>query len=312
MSRFEEVVNDSIGAVVLGESTFRAETSRERIAELVRERQGARRAEVTSPPATPSTSRRRSPGSTPRRSTRSTAWPSPPSAARAASIGVTAQGMTACPCAQELVGGGARAHCSSRRFSERRSSGSSRRSRSRRTTSAASARCTSARPRTCDAGDRRAHAARDRRGLDVIGDLRADEARRRGRGRGEGPPPAALRRGLRARDDRAACVERFPDLPTTRSSRRARRTSRRSTSTTSSPSASGPSARSAASWQRRCRAAHTSRRAWLDATPERSSRPPAGRRYRGAAAQRPSRAQSPAQPEEVVEPPTATVIATVA
>src|SRR6266516_6979194 len=47
MSRFEEVVNDAIGEVVLGESTFRAETLAEHVAQLVRERQGARRAEVT-------------------------------------------------------------------------------------------------------------------------------------------------------------------------------------------------------------------------------------------------------------------------
>ena len=47
MSRFEEVVNDAIGEVVLGESTFKAETLAEHIAELVRDRQGARRAEVT-------------------------------------------------------------------------------------------------------------------------------------------------------------------------------------------------------------------------------------------------------------------------
>ncbi|HEY2201399.1 MAG TPA: GTP cyclohydrolase, FolE2/MptA family, partial [Solirubrobacteraceae bacterium] len=47
MSRFEEVVNEAIGEVVLGEHTFRAETLAEHIAQLVRERQGARRAEVT-------------------------------------------------------------------------------------------------------------------------------------------------------------------------------------------------------------------------------------------------------------------------
>ena len=49
---------------------------------------------------------------------------------------------------------------------------------------------------------RRAAARRDRRGLDVVGDLRADEALRRGRRGREGPPAPALRRGLRARDDR--------------------------------------------------------------------------------------------------------------
>ena len=47
MSRFEEVVNEAIGEVVLGESAFRAETLAQHIAERVRERQGARRAEVT-------------------------------------------------------------------------------------------------------------------------------------------------------------------------------------------------------------------------------------------------------------------------
>src|SRR5215212_9220931 len=47
MSRFEEVVNDVIGEVILGEATFRAETLAQHIAEKVRERQRARRAEVT-------------------------------------------------------------------------------------------------------------------------------------------------------------------------------------------------------------------------------------------------------------------------
>src|ERR1700742_3337047 len=46
MSRFEEVVNDAIGEVVLGEATFKAETLAEQIAHLVRARQGAGRAEV--------------------------------------------------------------------------------------------------------------------------------------------------------------------------------------------------------------------------------------------------------------------------
>src|ERR1700744_241169 len=47
MSRFEEVVNETIGEVVLGQSAFTVEILAERIAQLVRERQGARRAEVT-------------------------------------------------------------------------------------------------------------------------------------------------------------------------------------------------------------------------------------------------------------------------
>jgi GTP cyclohydrolase-4 len=47
MSRFDEVVNEAIGEVVLSESPFRAETLAQHIAELVRSRQGAERAEVT-------------------------------------------------------------------------------------------------------------------------------------------------------------------------------------------------------------------------------------------------------------------------
>src|ERR1044071_1596392 len=47
MSRFEEVVNEVIGEVVLGEASFKAETLAQRIAELARERQDAARAEVT-------------------------------------------------------------------------------------------------------------------------------------------------------------------------------------------------------------------------------------------------------------------------
>src|ERR671930_1378055 len=43
MSRFEEVVNDAIGEVILGEATFKAETLAEHVAELVRDRQGAPR-----------------------------------------------------------------------------------------------------------------------------------------------------------------------------------------------------------------------------------------------------------------------------
>ena len=67
-------------------------------------------------------------------------------------------------------------------------------------------------PEGCRHRDRGAHAARHRRGLDVVGDLRADEALRRGRRRREGPPPPALRRGLRARDDRRRRRRSYPEL----------------------------------------------------------------------------------------------------
>jgi GTP cyclohydrolase IV len=103
MSRFEEVVNEAIGEVVLGESTFKAETLAEHIAQLVRTRQKARRAEVSVEARFPEHK------------------PAPVSGIQTQElytlhgsaictqlgtrrlIGVTAQGMTACPCAQELV-----------------------------------------------------------------------------------------------------------------------------------------------------------------------------------------------------------------
>jgi GTP cyclohydrolase IV len=108
MSRFEEVVNDAIGDVVLGEVAFKAETLAEHIAELVRVRQDARRAEVSVEARFPEHK------------------PAPVSGIQTQELytlhgsavaselgtrritGVTAQGITACPCAQELVAGAAR------------------------------------------------------------------------------------------------------------------------------------------------------------------------------------------------------------
>jgi GTP cyclohydrolase I/GTP cyclohydrolase-4 len=108
MSRFEEVVNESIGEVVLGDRPFRVEALAEHIAQLVRDRQGARRAEVTVEARFPEHK------------------PAPVSQIPTQELytlhgvavatelgtrrltGVTAQGMTACPCAQELVAGHAR------------------------------------------------------------------------------------------------------------------------------------------------------------------------------------------------------------
>jgi GTP cyclohydrolase IV len=108
MSRFEEVVNESIGEVVLGDAPFKAEMLAEHIAQLVRSRQGARRAEVTVEARFPEHK------------------PAPISGVNTQEIytlhgiaaatergtrrltGVTAQGMTACPCAQELIADRAR------------------------------------------------------------------------------------------------------------------------------------------------------------------------------------------------------------
>jgi GTP cyclohydrolase-4 len=118
MSRFEEVVNEAIGQVVLSESSFRAETLARRIAELVRERQGAERAEVTIAARYPEHK------------------PAPVSGIQTQEIytlhgravafahgtrrtvGVSATGITACPCAQELVAARARERLLGQDFSE--------------------------------------------------------------------------------------------------------------------------------------------------------------------------------------------------
>src|SRR3954468_22213985 len=103
MSRFEEVVNDAIGEVVLSERVFRAETLAHHIAELVRDRQGARRAEVRIEARYPE----HKPAPVSGIETQElytllgTAVASEAGTRRL--IGVSAQGMTACTCAQGLV-----------------------------------------------------------------------------------------------------------------------------------------------------------------------------------------------------------------
>jgi GTP cyclohydrolase-4 len=107
MSRFEEIVNEAIDAVVLTE-TLQAEKLAAHIAERVRQRQGGLRAEVSVAARYPET------------------VPTPVSGQQTQEIytllgtavasergtrtltGVEAHGMTACPCAQELVAGRSR------------------------------------------------------------------------------------------------------------------------------------------------------------------------------------------------------------
>jgi GTP cyclohydrolase I/GTP cyclohydrolase-4 len=109
MSRFEEVVNEAIGQVVLGEAPFHAETLAEHIAQLVRERQDARRAEVTVEARFPE--HKPAPISGIETQELYTLHGCAVSTATGTRrlIGVSAQGMTACPCAQELVASSARA-----------------------------------------------------------------------------------------------------------------------------------------------------------------------------------------------------------
>src|SRR5471030_2998019 len=108
MSRFEEVVNEAIGEVVLRESTFRAEDLAQRIAELVRDRQGALRAEVTIAARYPE--HKPAPVSGIETQEIYTLYGMAVAAQSGTRrvVGVAAQGMTACPCAQQLVGAAAR------------------------------------------------------------------------------------------------------------------------------------------------------------------------------------------------------------
>ncbi len=109
MSRFEEVVNEAIGQVVLGETPFHAETLAEHIAQLVRERQGARRAEVTVEARFPEHKPAPVSGIETQELYTLHGCAVSTAAGTRRLIGVSAQGMTACPCAQELVASSARA-----------------------------------------------------------------------------------------------------------------------------------------------------------------------------------------------------------
>ena len=102
MSRFEEVVNEAIDEVILGEA-FKAETLASHIAERVRDRQDGRRAEVTIAARYPETKPAPESG-TPTQEIY-TLFGSAVASARGTRrlVGVQAQGMTACPCAQEMV-----------------------------------------------------------------------------------------------------------------------------------------------------------------------------------------------------------------
>ena len=118
MSRFEEVVNDVIGEVVLGESGLRAELLAERIADQVRARQDALRAEVTIAARYPE--HKPAPVSGILTQEIYTLYGSAIASERGTRrlVGVAAQGMTACPCAQQIVAGRARERLSADGFSD--------------------------------------------------------------------------------------------------------------------------------------------------------------------------------------------------
>jgi GTP cyclohydrolase IV len=118
MSRFEEVINEAIGEVVLSESPFRAETLAQHIAELVRERQGAARAEVAIAARYPE--HKPAPVSGVQTQEIYTLHGRAVASERGTRrlVGVSATGMTACPCAQEMVASRARRRLQTEDFSE--------------------------------------------------------------------------------------------------------------------------------------------------------------------------------------------------
>ena len=109
MSRFEEVVNDAIGEVILNETAFRAETLAQHIAEKVRDRQGARRAEVHLEARYPEHKPAPHIGILTQEIYTLHGIAVSSEAGTRRLSGVTAQGMTACPCAQTLVQASSRA-----------------------------------------------------------------------------------------------------------------------------------------------------------------------------------------------------------
>src|SRR4051812_19565102 len=118
MSRFEETVNDAIGEVVLGEAGFKAEDLARRVAELVRERQDALRAEGTVTARYPE--HKPAPVSGIPTQEIYTLFGSAVASERGTRrlVGVAAQGITACPCAQQLVAGRARDRLADEGFSD--------------------------------------------------------------------------------------------------------------------------------------------------------------------------------------------------
>src|SRR3954451_4467168 len=118
MSRFEETVNETVNEVVLGGAAFKAEDLARRIAELVRERQDALRAEVTVAARYPE--HKPAPVSGIPTQEIYTVYGSAVASASGTRrlVGVAAQGMTACPCAQQLVAGRARERLTGEGFSD--------------------------------------------------------------------------------------------------------------------------------------------------------------------------------------------------
>jgi GTP cyclohydrolase I/GTP cyclohydrolase-4 len=117
MSRFEEVIEEAIDEVVIGEA-FKAETLAAHIAERVRDRQEGLRAEVTIAAQYPE--HKPAPVSGIQTQEIYTLLGSAVASERGTRrlVGVEAQGMTACPCAQEMLTGRARERLTDDGFDE--------------------------------------------------------------------------------------------------------------------------------------------------------------------------------------------------
>src|ERR1044072_5939534 len=102
MSRFEEIVGEAIDEVVLGEA-FRAEILAAHIAQRVRERQHGRRAEVSVTARYPETATTPATGQATQEIYVLLGTAVASEQGTRTLTGVQAQGMTACPCAQEMV-----------------------------------------------------------------------------------------------------------------------------------------------------------------------------------------------------------------
>ena len=118
MSRFEEVVNEAIGEVVLSGNALRAEDLALQIAELVRTRQDALRAEVSITARYPE--QKPAPVSGIETQELYTLFGTAVAGEHGTRrlIGVSAQGMTACPCAQQLIAGSSRERLAADGFSD--------------------------------------------------------------------------------------------------------------------------------------------------------------------------------------------------
>jgi GTP cyclohydrolase-4 len=117
MSRFEEVVNEAIDGVILGEA-FKAETLAQHVAEQVRDRQDGLRAEVTIAARYPE--RKLAPSSGLPTQEIYTLFGSAVASTQGTRriVGVEAQGMTACPCAQEMVSARSRERLTAEGFTD--------------------------------------------------------------------------------------------------------------------------------------------------------------------------------------------------